>query len=63
MPSTNAEASQGEEVPYGGKLSFKARDERNADIGRYPTMPTSPVPRSEPPRVLNDPTYSEGSSG
>lgn len=47
---------------YGGKLTFKSREERGAQA-KHPAMPVSPVPKSEPPRVLNDPTYSESSSG
>lgn len=49
-----------EAVPYGGKVSFKTRNQHQLQATQ-PVMPTSPVPKCEPPRVMNDPTYSEDS--
>ena len=46
---------------FGGRLSFKNRNEQQLQAAQ-PVMPISPVPKCEPPRVMNDPTYSEDTS-
>lgn len=43
---------------YGGKLSFKGRDQNSAQNVPH-SVPTSPVALADPPRIRNDPSYAE----